>query len=441
MPLSFLGTIATRLPSTSWGLERPWAAALLLLPLLLLLLSLRRVDRRTVLLGTARFFSGLAGAGGKSSSRRLSASRILAALALVAATAALMGPSPRAGAEPEMTWLVVVDRSPSMHLQVAPGSNDSRLEAALAAARDLLEESSGSSDVRVRFLDGSRPGAAAGAVRSLSEGAPAELLEVPEEDLAAPAWGAFDRAGVLWVTDREPGPAPSEAGWVASGGAAVPGPVGVGARGALVWDGPGSEPRWDEGRRRRCLVRGAVDPVLEAFVRDWANDRGVVLVDGAAEGVELVVEGRGPLPAGAASRSGGRDGWRVGFSAGPAELAGVPWWTYGEAALVARRRGSVEFAPLRLGGEPAPADAFAVSMAGLLDEALATPRWLVPFGEREGAGDASVRAPLMPPRAAADQESARGDRDRGRRLAVTVLAVLAAVLGALAAVLRARGSR
>ena len=77
------------LPSSgSWEPTRPWAAVLLLLPLFLLLFSLRRLEQRTVLLGTARFFSGLSEGGGRSSSRRLTASRVLASLALLAATGA-----------------------------------------------------------------------------------------------------------------------------------------------------------------------------------------------------------------------------------------------------------------------------------------------------------------------------------------------------------------
>ncbi|MEE2939052.1 MAG: hypothetical protein VX460_01575, partial [Planctomycetota bacterium] len=126
--------------SGPWEPTRPWAAALLLLPLLLLLLGLRRIEQRTVLLGTARFFSGLAEGSGRNSSRRLTACRLLASLALVAATGASMGWAPRGPGDPEISWLVVVDRSPSMYLEAGAGAARSRLDSSLRAARGLLEE-------------------------------------------------------------------------------------------------------------------------------------------------------------------------------------------------------------------------------------------------------------------------------------------------------------
>lgn len=429
----------------SLELTRPWAAALLLLPLVLLLLSLRRLERRTVLLGTARFFSGLAGGGGRSSSRRLTASRVLAALALAAATGAAVGPAPRQRDVSEIEWLVVVDRSPSMYLTTGAGSGRSRLAASLLAARALLEEA-GPASSRVRFVDGSSPGAAVGAAAPVQAAPPAELLERPVDSLPEPSWGAFDRAGVLWVTDRVPSTLPSAAGWVASGGEAVPGPVGWGAKGALLWDGPGSEPRLDPTLRPLAWIGGELDPVIASFARAWASDRGVALVEDRADASELVVEGAGPLPRRVADRSGGRDGWWVRYAtdAGESPGSGRPWWVAnGEGPrrdLITRVSGRVTVAPLRLDGDPAPAEAFAVSMAALLDGALDAPRWVVPLSERERAGPTGRRAPEFPATTTAELDLARGERERGERVATAALALVAAVLAAAAALARARES-
>lgn len=427
----------------SWELTRPWAAALLLLPLLLFLLSLRRLEQRIVLLGTARFFSGLAGGGGRSSSRRLTASRLLASLALVVVAGAAMGPAPREAADPEVSWLVVVDRSPSMFLEAGAGSTRSRLEVSLSAARALLEEA-GVPSSRVRYVDGSTAGARVGAARALESAPPAELLERPVQSLSEPSWGAFDQAGVLWVTDRSPSELPSAAGWVASGGDAVPGPVGWGPEGALLWEGPGTEPKVDPGLRPRAWIGGELDPVIGTFAEAWASDRGVALVEDRRDASELVVEGTGPLPVRACDRSGGRDGWWVSYAAnaGAPPESGRPWWVAAgdgpRLELFTLAPGSVTVAPLRLEGAPRPADAFAVSMAALLDAALVAPGWAVPLAERASAGPSGRSAPELPLMASADLDLARGEREQGARVATAALAFIAAVLAAAAAVARAR---
>lgn len=432
--------------SGAWEPTRPWAAVLLLLPLFLLLFSLRRVEQRTVLLGTARFFSGLSEGGGRSSSRRLTTSRVLAALALLAATGAAMGPAPRRSADPEISWLVVVDRSPSMYLEAAAGSGRSRLDAALVAARALLE-GAGVPSSRVRYVDGSTAGATVGATRAVEAAPPAALLDRPTRALPEPSWGAFDREGVLWVTDRAPSDPPSEAGWVASGGEAVPGPVGWGPEGALLWDGPGTEPRSEPALRPRAWIGGPLDPVLGSFVAAWAAERGVMLVEDREEGTELVVEGAGPVTRRVPDRTGGRDGWEVSFAVdGSASgVGGQPWWSAeGDGpprVLVTRAPGRVSVAPLRLGGAPSPADAFAVSMAALLDGALDPPRWLAPLAERESAGSRAQRAPVLPAMARAELDLARGERERGERFMTAALALVASALAACAAVVRARESR
>lgn len=424
---------------------RPWAAALLLLPAVLLLLSMRRREKRTVLLGTARFFAGLAGGGGRTASRRITASRVLAAIALVAATGAAVGPAPRGAEVPGVQWLVVVDRSPSMHLEMRGGRGGSRLASSLRAARALLKDLDVPSST-VRYVDGSTPGASVGVAQSLEAAPPAVLLERPAVSLPEPSWGAFDRPGVLWVTDGVPPVPPSSAGWVASGGEAVPGPVGWGPDGALIWDGSGSEPRTDATLRPRAWLGGEFDPVLVSFIRAWAADRGVALVETRKEASELVVEGTGQPPLRNPDRSGGRDGWRVPYAvdAGAPTGSGRPWWIAGGDGprhdLITLAPGRVTVAPLRFGGSPAPADAFAVSMAALLDGALRPPSWLVPLAERAGLGQAGRSAPELPAMAAAQLELERGGQDRGQRLATAALALIAAVFAVAAAVARARES-
>lgn len=427
----------------SLEVTRPWAAALLLLPLALLLLSLRRREERTVLLGTARFFSGLAGGGGRSSSRRISASQALAAIALAAASGAAVGPAPPGAEVPGVQWLVVVDRSPSMYLEPSAEGGGSRLASSLRAARVLLEEA-GVPTATVRYLDGSTPGAGVGRAFGLEAAPPAALLEQPVSALPEPSWGAFDRPGVLWVTDGVPPIAPASAGWVASGGEAVPGPVGWGPDGALVWDGPGTEPRLDASLRPRAWVGGELDPVLASFAGAWAAERGVALVEERDETSELVVEGAGPLPRRSPDRSGGRDGWTVSFAvdAGAPSGIGRSWWiAAGDGPrhdLISAAPGRVVVAPLRLGASPAPADVFAVSMGALLDGALRSPRWIVPLGERAGAGQAGRSAPRLPAMAAAQLEIAREGRERGQRLATAAFALIAVAFAVAAAIARAR---
>lgn len=427
----------------SMEVTRPWAAALLLLPLALLLLSLRRREERTVLLGTARFFSGLAGGGGRSSSRRITVSRLLAAIALVAATGAAVGPAPRRGEAPGVQWLVVVDRSPSMYLELSAEGGRSRLAASLRAARALLEEA-GVPTSTVRYVDGSTPGAGIGIAYGLGAAPPAALFERPVSPLPEPNWGAFDRPGVLWVTDGVPPIPPASAGWAASGGEAIPGPVGWGPDGALLWDGPGTEPRLDASLRPRAWVGGELDPVLASFAGAWAAERGVALVEERREALDLVVEGAGPLPPRSPDRSGGRDGWRVPYAvdAGTPPGSGRPWWiAAGDGPrhdIISAAPGRVAVAPLRLGASPAPADAFAVSMGALLDGALRSPRWIVPLGERAGAGQAGRSAPQLPATAATQLERAREGRERGQRLATAAFALIAVAFAVAAAIARAR---
>ena len=235
---------------------RPWAAVLPLLPLFLLLFSLRRLEQRTVLLGTARFFSGLSEGGG-AFPRRLTASRVLARSRSSPRPAPPWGRlPPRRSADPDVAWLVVVDRSPSMYLEVA----------ADRLGRDSMRPSSR----RARSSRGRAfppPGSDTSTAR-------------PPGRRSAPHERSRRRLPRRSSTGR-PGPSPSRAAgersivkaFSGSRTARRPtllrGRVGRerrsgrsrtgrrGPEGALLWDGPGTEPRSVPARRPRVRRRPA----------------------------------------------------------------------------------------------------------------------------------------------------------------------------------------
>lgn len=445
-----LQSLATAFPSSPWMATRPWAAVALLLPLLLLLLSLRRPERSRVLLGTARFFRGDSDAGSHRARRRWTASRIVAALALVAATGALVGLAPPLGPPAAPTWTVVLDRSPSMHLEHS--QERTRLEVGVQRALRALEELPGQPEgTRVVFLDGSAGGARIGAARPLADAAPAAAFAVPPVDLPEPPWGAFDRAGVMWVRDGAPAAPPEEAGWVSTGGSQIPGAIGFGVEGALHWTGEGTELHPD--LRPRLRLSGDLPTSLVELAEEWAAERGVEVVESGE--ADLIVEGASGASGARSVARTGRDGWnatvelsRNDVEGAQGSLAGMPWLEAepGEERggerwpLVSRELGRLTVAPFDFTSRPAPPDAFAVSMARLLDGALRTPAWVVPLEERRAAGDGSAGPPSAPVELRRSLAEARRTQAHGERVATAVFALVAAALAALAAVLRARGS-
>lgn len=384
-------------------LERPLAAALYALPLAVLLLSLRRDQPREVLVGTARFFPRDEAASGSRTARRLTPDRIAAIAALTCAITALLGPRPAPEEHAREAFALLVDRSPSMYLEHDPksGRADRRIDVAIEAALAALGERAG--DLDIVWLDGED---------EVGTGAqpPPELLEPPRTPRAEPMFGAFDREGVLWVTDTPPVPRPSHAGVALGGGEAVPGPVAVTPEGTRAWTADGRiVDAGGDAPRPRARIAPGVDPMFERFVRLWARERRVVVVPADEEtGEDAVVQ---------------------------LEIVPAPG---GEA--LEPRPGRVEIE----GSERAHAledpAGFAVTWTAHLDRALLPPLGVVPLEERRAAGAGpSVVLPAGPlPESRRAREAVERREERGHRAIAGALALAAALFGALAAALNAR---
>lgn len=462
---------------TAWGIETPvavgawtWAQpgalALLALPVLLLVFSLRRARPRSVPLGTLRFMGAQAAAEGGGRRWRVPASRWFAILALVAAALGLAGPAPggaNGGGDPRIeVYTARVDRSPSMGLPVDPDQPDgpTRLDAAVAELQRWARAAEGEGRrVLVRWTAADGPVGTGSASDSPSGEAPVAVdpqVTAPgpwlgsSSSVAEPTWAGLARAGEIWLTDRVPVQDAGDAGWFASGGSKVPGLVAVGAGGSFEWDGSPDSPLAPLGSvsQAAVTVEGELPAVITDFAGAWAGDRlGVGLTEGSADS-NLMLVGPAELRAGGAgpSETVGRDGWfarvrRQPVTQGTAGL--TPWLTDAAGnALIAYRPGRVEFsvAELEPTAGPDQAAAFAVSFAGLLDSAMVPPAGVVSVQERADAGPAGSRPPG--PRGiavAAEDHWARVDAIESRRRRDQSLLLLAAgCLAGLAAFLRLR---
>lgn len=416
------GASAQSSAPTDWVIDRPWAIALLALPLLVFLLSMRSDQPRTVVLGTARFFRPSDSAGGNQRARRLTLSRLLAILALVAGTIGLLGARPSKSGVARESFSVIVDRSPSMYLPVDPtdpkGATrmDRAVEALLGAfwSRAVVgEESTDQPEIDLVWMSGSAGAGSAPVVRALPDGPPPEFLTAPRIPRTEPQFSAFDEQGTVWVTDRRPEFEPKAAGLSASGGPAVPGPVSLTPEGARLWNGrkDGAMQLDASYPRPRVAVAATLNPMLAEFIGLWADARGVLRVTGAAE-LEVV-----------GTVGEGEEEWSV--------VAGVPHRMQPGRMEIGGRES------LELPEDPA---AFAVAWARLLDRALLPSPGVVSLHERSMAGDrATIALPKKPLAVSADTAGAREGRARrtGRRIAA-FLALAASLLGLAAAATRGR---
>jgi len=251
--------------------------------------------------------------------------------------------------------------------------------------------------------------------------------------------GAFgaddDRADTLWVTDRAPDPPPRHAGFVASGGPAVPGPITVDGATRYDWDGERIVEVKDGAPARRVEVTGALPEPIAGVLAAWAAGRGATIGAGAARPA-LLVSGRDQNSATGADVAFGRDGWtargKLGAAApapalAPALAAGETWLADARGtAIVTSSPGRIDCALATMedpSGDPA---AFAVSWAALLDRAVLAPEGVVPLAGRVAAGDEKIAAP----RGAADDVAAPASAWdawlAGGALACVVLALLLA---------------
>jgi len=439
----------------TWGLERPMAAALFLFPLIVLLLSFRRTRPRSAWLSTARFFPDQGKKAGSERRRSLPLSRAAAIAGMCAATLALMGPTPAPGEPGSERFVCVVDRSPSMYL--ASGTDDparTRLSAAVEGLSQALRDRSRKSSrgIELMWVDGTDPAADATAPLPWTAGLPAEWNGAPRRPRSEPRFGAFDKVGVIWITDRVPVSPGQWAGYAASGGASVPGAIGTtraegGEPATLLWSGvSGAAPTVSStGPQTRVVVDRALPGPLIELVTLWAADRGAAVtanVSAAELEIVQVAGDNAAAPTGQAARV-GRDGWSALVRAvSSGDPSGLPPWLVSEdgTSALSSGPGRVECRIAEFVTEPSDDAAFAVSIASLLDGAILPHPDVVPLAERQAAGARGVSLPdLSLPLDELDPRTLeRLSRDAAGRTAGALL-VAAAMAGAAALWLRLVG--
>jgi len=436
-----------------WALERPWGALALLAPLALLVLwSVPREPAQHWLGSFALWEQSVPEEGSARRRRRVPLWLALALLGLTLGACALAGP--RRLRAPELPPLrVLLDRSPSMHLPVDPAAvRPTRLEAALAQLRQRPELGT---RTLVWVLDDGTQRADAG----LRE-PPAEWHTAPRAPAAEIELLQHEAPDLVLVTDRAPQVPHARAGWSASGGMLVPGPIGDeltdGSVHALEWNGTHVE----RGARLEpllALVRGdeALPEPIEQLLRAWTEVRGLQLERVAAPSAAQLERACLSVHAasGAASSAPSadeldarceRDGFaaRVRSRGAPREpRAGREAWLRelgSERVLLERAPGELwlhfdrcEFEP----GDPARA---AVAFARLFDETALPRRGAVSIEERAEAGPAAWRAPALLKGGGSIASARSFDARAGARLDA-LLASAAALALCAAFALRARG--
>lgn len=395
-----------------WTLERPLGLVLLVPPLLLWLWLRRRREPATRLTSRLPLWRRLvaedpreARGGGRGVPPR--ARLLLAALCLGAFAVAAPAPVRGAGTD---DVLLLVDRSPSMHLPHPAGGT--RLGRALALASEALGRAGIPAEARVWSTHGEAParGAAPPPSWRVRPASP-----VPEPDGVA-------GAGATLVTDlwrEHAGPQ------IAAGGAPVPGPVGEAGGREILWDGEALV----EGRElapRRVAVDPALAPRLRLLVELWAEERGHVVV-GRDAGSELAI---GAAPGVALPGQTGAAGWVLRGRLAALEGPGARWPSE-EAPLVRQAGpGVLEVALVELEealGDPA---ALAVAWGRLLDHAVLPRAEEVSLAERRSAGEERVVPPARRP-----------GPGRGPSVPAAAWLALAALLLALAALRPGSGPR
>ena len=315
---------------------RPLGFLALLLPVALLVAS-RSLDRPAAMAtGTLDIWRRVLAARpppARGARRRIPPAIWLLAAALALGALALAGP--RRPVESRRALRVLVDARPSTALALGAGT---RRERAVEAARRWIGDHlpAGTEVAWLERADGFGP-----------------------ED---------DRSDALWVTDRAPEPPPERAGFVASGGDAVPGPIAVDGTTRYDWDGERIVAVPDGAPRRRVAVEGSPPGPIAGVLAAWAGARGFEI--GSEPGgapVALAVRTAAAPPE--RELAVGRDGWEARAKVG-GSLPALPAWLADGAgrALVVSEPGRVESAIVALDdprGDPA---AFAVSWAACTAE-------------------------------------------------------------------------
>lgn len=408
------------LAEIAWA--RPAALWLLLLPLGLLLFLRQKRAPETRATGTLDLWLEVArdqARQARGRARRIPPRAWWLLLALCVGSLAVAGPDFRQPPR-EVLWCFEVDRSPSMYLPVAVDGDRSRYDAALNATLEWLDDH----EVEASQLRWRAAGSAIerGAEPPSSWAAPPGTPASELTDFGATSEGD----GTVWnrITDAAPTPEPSHWGYFASGGAAIPGPIGDLDGRDLVWDGealvPGAvrEPRTmhvGEGVPRECREIAEI----------WASERGVLLAgDSASADLTLRFAGTG----GGEARNALGQGWSAEvvaheWRAGDSTKAGA-WLADEEVVLVRQRPGLVELAfseITALGGDPA---AFALAWGELFDACMPPGRDGLSLAERQAAGARAQRDPL-PSASAATKAAGRTPPAAWLALIATVLAVAA----------------
>lgn len=423
----------------SYELAQPSGLWLLALPILLLLLLRLNTSPPVLATGTLHLWKRIAATAktdGRRRKRRVPLSIWLLVLGLCAGALAVADPRPVQAAGVQR-FVCVVDSSASMYL---PLGASTRIERAGQLAREWLDREASDRDeiAWVRTVDGLReeiPGA----------NLPGAWQSAPRSPQPTPRWSDFDRPGTLWLTDDAGELQGAAAALIATGGAAVPGPVATFGTARFDWDGEElvrveggaalGTLRWDS------KEASALAPEVLAFAQVWAADRGLLV--NANGGNANDAEERLVLRAGSGEAEPvvlAREGWRFeGFASvlagSPAESTGTTavWLSNGAADYVRFRPGLIECGLSRvtkLGGDPA---SFAVSWAELFDRAVLPSRSVIALEERFAAGEEVLRAPEV----AARPETVRA----GGILPAAWLACLAFLCVALGSALGLRSRR
>lgn len=344
------------------GLEwtRPLGLLALALPIAVLLASRLLVHPVEIATGTLDLWKRVRAARPSASSRsrmRIPPAVWLLAAGLALGALALAGPRMRRSASRELR--VLVDRSPSMEL---PLGARTRRERATEIARKWIDENLPAGS-QVAWIDRR------------------ELFGLED-----------DRPDTLWVTDRAPEPLPDRAGFVASGGDAVPGPIAVDGSTRYDWDGERIVEVPSDAPKRRVVANGELPQPIADVWAAWAEARGAIVGAESDRDVSLVLR---TIESGSRRElEVGRDGWSAKAVAAGAPPALSTWLEDADhRALVSFAPGGIESAIVSMGepeGDPA---AFAVSWAKLFDDAVLAPPGVVELGERRAAGNEALRAP------------------------------------------------
>jgi hypothetical protein len=338
---------------------RPLGLLALALPIAVLLAS-RLLERPVeIATGTLEVWRRVQAARPRASPRsrlRIPPAVWLLAAGLALGALALAGPRKPTSETRELR--VLVDRSPSMELPLGSGT---RRDRATSLAKEWIDENVPSGS-RVEWID-----------RRDAFG--------PEDD----------RPDTMWVTDVAPQPPPQHAGFVASGGDAVPGAIAVDGRKRFDWDGDRIVEVPEGAPKRSVAVTGELPKPVAGVLAAWAEARGAIV---GAGGDSLLL---------ATSANGAhrdvrvaRDGWSASAVAAGAPSALPTWLEDAEhRALVSSAPGRIESALVSMSDPEGDPAAFAVSWAKLFDDAVLAPPGVVELGERRDAGKETIVAPKL----------------------------------------------